>query len=516
MKIIEIKLKIKIKKKVFLNKKINQLIIQKKIMKIIKKLMLLFLFTISSIKLCVPENVVISHHTDADGDIFDSLINPGKKKPISYVITFIAKEKCHDKIRIQFFLNDEPTKLMSNKPFYLRDIYITKLFDSKWKKSKYYKRYAYVSQNFEFQIEGDETLTYEIRDITDKKNPIILKKVKIVSNFNKQEDIKKLKIVTYGDQPMNAESLKKWCDYVLQEKPDLLILLGDYAYELDDDFGKKGDNFFNAIEPMTSAIPTLITPGNHDAIDDFKFLNFRILAPRAVDKLQNNFYHISLPEIRFFNINFEKYATMNLTEKKRVQKWFTIANTHFEEKTLPKFKILFSHRPFRCISKTNQEYCHNISYDKFFKGIEEIVAKSSFDLHLTGHVHQYQRTEMSIFQTENHLLNYFWDEPEYYMTTVVTGCAGKEEDFHIFKGEVGKKIDDKAIILDKAYGYTVIDIEYPLNKISGKFIDISNGRRRVKDEWTVDLKNKSDKRWTDEDYYEPKMESSQYMFNSIF
>jgi len=59
-----------------------------------------------------------------------------------------------------------------------------------------------------------------------------------------------------------------------EDEFDLLILLGDLSYDLHDDWGFKGDNFFVLLSQLTSKTPTIIIGGNHDTFDYSNFLNF--------------------------------------------------------------------------------------------------------------------------------------------------------------------------------------------------------------------------------------------------
>lgn len=40
--------------------------------------------------------------------------------------------------------------------------------------------------------------------------------------------------------------------------------MGDFAYNLEDDNAKVGDEFMRQIEPIAAYVPYLVTPGNHE------------------------------------------------------------------------------------------------------------------------------------------------------------------------------------------------------------------------------------------------------------
>ena len=81
----------------------------------------------------------------------------------------------------------------------------------------------------------------------------------------------------------------------MQEKDvDVVFILGDLAYDLHDDWGHKGDNFFTVLSLITSKVPTIIIAGNHDMYDYGNFLNFRYRFPGCKTSEDNNFFHFFL------------------------------------------------------------------------------------------------------------------------------------------------------------------------------------------------------------------------------
>ncbi len=69
---------------------------------------------------------------------------------------------------------------------------------------------------------------------------------------------------------------------------DFLILLGDLGYDLHFDQGKKGDKYFEMIQPLTEKTPVFLVNGNHDMAVLGNILNFRYRMPGAVKKEDNN------------------------------------------------------------------------------------------------------------------------------------------------------------------------------------------------------------------------------------
>ncbi|KAI8432464.1 hypothetical protein MSG28_004852 [Choristoneura fumiferana] len=46
---------------------------------------------------------------------------------------------------------------------------------------------------------------------------------------------------------------------------DLILHVGDFAYDMHDDDGKRGDQFMRQIQPLAAMVPYMTCPGNHEA-----------------------------------------------------------------------------------------------------------------------------------------------------------------------------------------------------------------------------------------------------------
>ena len=53
-------------------------------------------------------------------------------------------------------------------------------------------------------------------------------------------------------------------DDIITNRYHLVVHLGDFAYDLDDDDGRMGDAFFRQIEPIAASVPYQVCPGNHE------------------------------------------------------------------------------------------------------------------------------------------------------------------------------------------------------------------------------------------------------------
>jgi 3',5'-cyclic AMP phosphodiesterase CpdA len=62
---------------------------------------------------------------------------------------------------------------------------------------------------------------------------------------------------------------------------DLIILLGDLAYDLESQDCERGDFFLRNLSTFTPYLPMLITPGNHDTGNNtyFDYLKYSFYTP---------------------------------------------------------------------------------------------------------------------------------------------------------------------------------------------------------------------------------------------
>ena len=67
---------------------------------------------------------------------------------------------------------------------------------------------------------------------------------------------------------------------------DMIVHLGDVAYNLNDDLGAKGDQFMNMIQFVATKVPYNFIIGNHESFNNFSEVKGRFSHPGM-----NPFYH---------------------------------------------------------------------------------------------------------------------------------------------------------------------------------------------------------------------------------
>lgn len=165
---------------------------------------------------------------------------------------------------------------------------------------------------------------------------------------------------------------------------------GDFAYNVHTSKGQVGDIYFNEFSKISSKLPYLITPGNHEKFDHFKMFNYRFQMPGAKNGLSTpraaNYFSFILNGVYFATINWDFVYEDGEDRSKEVIAWFTADLERQSRNQEVRYKVFFSHKPFYC--PFTEEDC--LQY-YLFKPVESLLFKYNFDLVLNSHVHLYYR-----------------------------------------------------------------------------------------------------------------------------
>ena len=73
------------------------------------------------------------------------------------------------------------------------------------------------------------------------------------------------KFVVYGDLGnINGRTLGRLQDEIQRGEHDMILHVGDMAYDLHTDNARVGDEFMKQIEPIAAYVPYQVCPGNHE------------------------------------------------------------------------------------------------------------------------------------------------------------------------------------------------------------------------------------------------------------
>lgn len=426
-------------------------------MKIIKLIYLSLLFICIIKSECEPENVNITL-----GDKF----NRGGKSSL-LKIGFISKKRCSNpKLELKY-KNGNTRKIN----FDLIDIYLLKIYNLS--QHSYYKRYVYLVEIT--KLEDLSKFDYSISRSDEDKDP---------KNFEYRSKIlleEELNLVMFGDHPLNEIGRKVTEAIKTEEIYDGLIILGDLAYDLHDNWGINGDLYFKMLEPLISRVPFFGITGNHDMIDGGHIMNFRFRFPGSVKRYHNNFYNFVLANSLYIFMNPDRYTLVTNEKRDKIIRSTSEILEKFEKRKEKAFKFLFSHRPFNCLKFDGNESCSRYN-GIIWDAIQKLIAKQNFDFHFCGHVHLYQRFNNHYFHTQNHILDNDFDKKTFDLNSVIIGTGGMNEDLMAFISDPTFNKTNEISFIPNLKGFLRVKISEK-NHLRAEMIDIMQEKKTVVDKF---------------------------------
>ena len=181
-----------------------------------------------------------------------------------------------------------------------------------------------------------------------------------------------------------------------------VIHYGDLAYNLENQSGKRGNDFMNGIQPIAATLPYMIVPGNHEVRFNFSNVNMRFRMPNY-DNTNNHlfsynignihFVHFSIdlislhPELLSVTTDFLKKDLAEANQNRGNRPWIIVTSHRpIWTATMPPYNYPFDPKknPKDCIPEC--ELPPNI-----FPTIEKILYDNRIDIYVGGHIHHYER-----------------------------------------------------------------------------------------------------------------------------
>uniref|UniRef100_A0A158P879 Metallophos domain-containing protein n=1 Tax=Angiostrongylus cantonensis TaxID=6313 RepID=A0A158P879_ANGCA len=121
-----------------------------------------------------------------------------------------------------------------------------------------------------------------------------------------------------GKGNQNGRSLAKLQRMAQDGDIDLVLHVGDIAYNLDTDDGNVGDEFLRQIEPIAAYVPYMTAVGNHESASNFSHYINRFTMP---DSEHNLFYSFDLGSAHFVFFSTEFYFYTEYGWKQIQNQW---------------------------------------------------------------------------------------------------------------------------------------------------------------------------------------------------
>ena len=170
-----------------------------------------------------------------------------------------------------------------------------------------------------------------------------------------------------------------------------LVHAGDIAYT--SGVQTIWDTYMNEMEPIASAVPYQVCPGNHEHYYNFSGYRSRFSMGAAGSSSSssssafNNLYH----SFDVGGVHFAAISTEHDFSASAAQIQWLSADLKKVDRSVTPWVVVFAHKPLYC--STNDYFdCKVNGPKKITPSVEPILAAAKVDLYLAGHLHNYERT----------------------------------------------------------------------------------------------------------------------------
>uniref|UniRef100_A0AAY4BS28 Purple acid phosphatase n=2 Tax=Denticeps clupeoides TaxID=299321 RepID=A0AAY4BS28_9TELE len=200
------------------------------------------------------------------------------------------------------------------------------------------------------------------------------------------------KFAVYGDMGNeNPQSLAQLQKDTQARMYDVILHVGDFAYDMDEDNARIGDEFMRQVESIAAYVPYMTCPGNHEQAYNFSNYRNRFSMPGDTESLWYS-WNIGPVHIVSFSTELFFYLNYGLDLVFKQYEWL---KKDLEEAAKPENRALrpwiitMGHRPMYCSNADRDDCTKFESY--VFPGLEDLFYKFGVDLELWAHEHSYER-----------------------------------------------------------------------------------------------------------------------------
>ena len=179
---------------------------------------------------------------------------------------------------------------------------------------------------------------------------------------------------------------------------DLIVYLGDMAFNVDDQLYQKGNSFFNEIQNFAAYIPFMPTAGTREIANNFEYYNKMIGSP--FENIYNDFfYSFNIGYAHFVQINMAYYFNnaADPTLQNQIFQWLNddLQNANLRaNRMLRPWIIVYGYKSFYCSNLTDPFCGSHIDPAQDLINFENIFKKYKVDLYFSSsYLPVYERTK---------------------------------------------------------------------------------------------------------------------------
>jgi len=156
-----------------------------------------------------------------------------------------------------------------------------------------------------------------------------------------------------------------------RKKYDMVMHVGDFAYNIQNQKGARGDEFFDTMsQSFAREIPYVVVAGNHELHDKGRMFDFRFKMPNSgnLQDRGNHYYSFDYKGVHYVTIDWDYVFNLNPGDKSAALMWLKkdLENAHNNPSI--NFKVFFSHRPIYC-PQADGDHCKIFFHTKPFQDV---------------------------------------------------------------------------------------------------------------------------------------------------
>ncbi|KAK8760786.1 hypothetical protein V5799_027945 [Amblyomma americanum] len=268
------------------------------------------------------------------------------------------------------------------------------------------------------------------------------------------------RLAVFGDMGnVNAQSLPFLQEEAQKGTIDAALHVGDFAYNMDSDNARVGDEFMRQIEPVAAYVPYMTCVGNHENAYNFSNYVNRFSMVDSAGRVNNHFFSFDIGPAHIISLSTEFYFFLEygFMQIKHQYEWLEQdlkEATRSERRRERPWIITMGHRPMYC-SNNDRDDC--TMYESIIRGESHYGQSSGTDFAvMVGDVHGNHEGEGTVQTFSEAVRLRMVGRGE-----LMTDGAGAEE----FGDHFGKKA--ATAIGEQVTGSTVVEYDVVQEKISG-------------------------------------------------
>ncbi|XP_055343216.1 uncharacterized protein LOC129591559 [Paramacrobiotus metropolitanus] len=289
----------------------------------------------------------------------------------------------------------------------------------------------------------------------------------------------------YGDFGYdNAQSLDRLTKIVNNGEIDMIIHVGDFAYDMQNDDGRVGDAFLQLIEPVAAYVPYMTVVGNHEEYRNFTNYKNRFTMPGS----ENGFYYrITVGPANFvvFSTEFYFYVYYGMWQIEKQYSWLEHElrwlNDPEVRESAP-WIITLGHRPMYCSNDDKDDCTMHESIIRTGMPIlhtwplEKLFYRYGVDMCIWAHEHSYERLwpvyDRKVYNGSSNPDNAY-ENPNapVHLTSGSAGCKEKHDNFINPEAWSAFRNNDYGFMVMQVINKTHIVTEQVSDDQSGTIID---------------------------------------------